>query len=63
MSAPALIRKQDMLRAAEVAQATGCRIDIKVGDTVVSISPADQVEAPRASSTKSEGIDYSRPVL
>lgn len=63
MSAPALIRKQDMMRAAEVAQATGCRIDIKVGDTVVSISPADQTETPRASSPKNEGIDYSRPDL
>jgi len=63
MSAPALIRKQDMLRAAEVAQATGCRIDIKVGDTVVSINPTDQAEAPRPASAKSEGIDYSRPDL
>lgn len=63
MSAPALIRKQDMLRAAEVAQATGCRIDIKVGDTVVSINPADQAEAPRPAPAKSEGIDYSRPDL
>lgn len=56
MSAPALIRKQDMLRAAEVAKTTGCRMEIKIGDAVVTFIPEDK-------SSKDDGIDYSRPVL
>jgi hypothetical protein len=56
MSAPALIRKQDMQRAAEVAKTTGCRIEIKIGDAVFTVIP----EAPAA---KEVGIDYSRPSL
>jgi hypothetical protein len=56
MSAPALIRKQDMQRAAEVAKTTGCRVEIRIGDAVVTITPD---HAP----TKEAAIDYSRPVL
>lgn len=56
MSAPALIRKQDMQRAAEVAKSTGCRIEIKVGDAVFTVIP----DAPAG---KEPGIDYSRPSL
>jgi len=63
MSTPALIRKQDMLRAAEVAKSTGCRVDIKVGDAVVSITPFTEACAPASAPAKGDGIDYSRPVL
>lgn len=56
MTAPALLRKQDLTRAAEVAKSTGCRLEIKVGDAVITIIP----DAPPA---KEAGIDYSRPVL
>lgn len=56
MSSPALIRKQDMQRAAEVAKSTGCRIEIKVGDAVVTV-------IPDAATIKEPGIDYSRPSL
>ncbi|CAK7257733.1 MULTISPECIES: hypothetical protein [unclassified Shinella] len=63
MSAPALIRKQDMMRAAEVANETSCRIDIKIGDAVVSIIPHAGTTAPDIAPKKSDGIDYSRPVL
>jgi hypothetical protein len=56
MSAPALIRKQDMLRAAEVAQATGCRVEIRIGDAVVTVFPEQK-------QSKDAGIDYSRPSL
>jgi hypothetical protein len=56
MSAPALLRKQDMLRAAEVANSTGCRMEIKIGDAIVTIIPAGK-------NTKDDGIDYTRPVL
>ena len=59
MSAPALIRKQDMQRAAEVAQATGCRVEIRIGDAVVVLIP-EHISAPAG---KEPGIDYSRPVL
>lgn len=60
MSAPALLRKQDMKRAAEVANETGCRIEIKVGDSVITVIPEDKQAPP---SRKRGGIDYSRPVL
>jgi hypothetical protein len=56
MSAPALIRKQDMQRAAEVAKTTGCRVEIKIGDTVVTIFPD-------VHGVKEIGVDYSRPSL
>ncbi|MCK8779050.1 hypothetical protein M0654_03530 [Rhizobium sp. NTR19] len=56
MSAPALIRKQDMQRAAEVAQETGCTVEIKIGEAVVTIRP-------RSEQIKETGIDYSRPSL
>jgi hypothetical protein len=56
MSAPALLRKQDMLRAAEVAKTTGCRVEIKVGDAVITLFPEEKA-------TKEAGVDYSRPSL
>lgn len=56
MSAPALIRKQDMQRAAEVAKSTGCRVEIRIGEAVVTVIP----DAP---ALKEAGIDYSRPSL
>lgn len=56
MSAPALLRKQDMLRAAEVAKTTGCRVEIKIGDAVITIVPDEKA-------AKDSGIDYSRPSL
>jgi hypothetical protein len=49
-----------MKRAAEVANETGCRIEIKVGDSVITVIPEDKTPAP---SRKRDGIDYSRPVL
>ncbi|MDP9564350.1 MULTISPECIES: hypothetical protein [Agrobacterium] len=56
MTQPAILRKQDMMRAAEVANNSGCRIEIKVGDTVITVIPSSENE-------KVKGIDYSRPVL
>lgn len=56
MTAPALVRKQDMMRAAEVANNSGCKIEIKVGDAVITVIPNSEQE-------KVKGIDYSRPVL
>lgn len=63
MSAPALIRKQDMMRAAEVAKSTGCRVEIKLGDTTVTLYPEAEAPSTRAAPEKDGGIDYSRPVL
>lgn len=63
MSAPALIRKQDMLRAAEVAKTTGCRVEIKLGDAVVTLYPDAGTTLTPAAPAKADGIDYSRPVL
>lgn len=56
MTARATIRKADMIRAAEVAKQTGCKIEIKVGETTVTIYPEE-------SKQPGKGIDYSRPVL
>lgn len=56
MTVPARIRKPDMLRAAEVAKETGCRVEIRIGEAVFTAYPDTQ--APRGS-----GIDYSRPEL
>ncbi|MNL78504.1 hypothetical protein D3C87_2049080 [compost metagenome] len=56
MTAPALIRKPDMIRAAEVAKSTGCRVEIRVGDTVVTLFPEEKTD-------KDPRIDYSRPEL
>jgi hypothetical protein len=63
MSAPALIRKQDMQRAAEVAKSTGCRVEIKIGDAVVTVYPDAGPGSAPASPSKVDGIDYSRPSL
>ncbi|WP_167693491.1 hypothetical protein [Sinorhizobium meliloti] len=56
MSAPALVRKQDMQRAAEVAKATGCRVEIRIGEAVITVIPDEKA-------TKESGVDYSRPSL
>lgn len=56
MTAAALVRKTDMRRAAEVANETGCRIEIKVGDSVITVIPEGKAD-------KETGVDYSRPVL
>lgn len=60
MTAPALVRKTDMRRAAEVANETGCRIEIKVGDSVITVFPEEKVATQ---GRKNNGIDYSRPVF
>ena len=56
MTTPALIRKPDMIRAAEVAKQTGCRVEIKIGDAVITVIPDDNKR-------QSDGIDYGKPVL
>lgn len=59
MTVPALVKKQDMLRAAEVAKSTGCRVEIKIGDAVVTLYP-DSGSAPAApTARRMDGIDYS----
>ena len=47
------------MRAAEVANATGCSVEIKVGSAVYTIVPAKG----GASTSRENGIDYSRPRL
>lgn len=60
MTAPALVKRSDMMRAAQVANETGCRIEIKVGDSVITVIP----DVPKTAGAKGrDGIDYSRPVL
>ena len=45
MTARASLRKADLRRACEVAQDTGCAIEIANGDTVWRIVPAGMAEA------------------
>lgn len=59
MTASALVRKTDMRRAAEIANETGCRIEIKVGDSVITVFPEEKI----ATQGRKNGIDYSRPVF
>ncbi|TCR95955.1 hypothetical protein [Rhizobium sp. BK418] len=56
MTTPALIRKADMIRAAQVAKQTGCRLEIKIGDTTITVIPEESKQLQN-------GIDYGRPVL
>lgn len=56
MTAPAILRKPDMMRAAKVANATGCRVEIKTGDIVITVIPEDK-------RPKNDGIDYGTPDL
>jgi hypothetical protein len=56
MTRAAAVRKTDMLRAAEVARKTGCRVEIKSGDFVITVIPEDNIR-------KDPGIDYSPPEL
>lgn len=56
MTTPALVRSADLRRAADVAQKTGCRVEIKKGDTVITVIPDGKDE-------KQNGIDYGRPDL
>lgn len=60
MTAPALIRKPDMLRAAQIANETGCRLEIKVGDAVITVIPASPVDGAMK---RGAGIEYRRPQL
>jgi hypothetical protein len=56
MTAAAIIRKPDLIRAAEAAKKTGCRMEIKVGDMVITVFPDDNRQ-------KDGGVDYGKPVL
>ena len=58
MTAPAIIRKTDLLRAAKVSNSTGCKIEIKSGDTIIVVHPEEKPDA-----IIRNGLDYSRPIL
>lgn len=63
MTAPALIRKPDMLRAAQIANETGCRLEIKVGDAVITVIPAIPASPVDAPTERGAGVEYRRPQL
>lgn len=56
MTRPATIRKGDLLRYADVANRKGCKVVVKIGETVITVIPDDR-------KTEDDGIDYNRPVL
>jgi hypothetical protein len=60
MTASAIVRKTDLIRAARVSNQTGCKIEIKSGGVVITVYPEDKA-APQDPCTG--GIDYSRPIL
>lgn len=43
MTAPAAIKKPDLKKAAQVANETGCSIEIKLGATVYTIHPGKPI--------------------
>ncbi|WP_139790432.1 hypothetical protein [Rhizobium rhizosphaerae] len=63
MSTPALIRKQDLLRAAQVVMDTGCVIEIKRGDMVFKISLDDEEKVLANAGKIVTGLDCRRPQL
>ncbi|MGV1867169.1 MULTISPECIES: hypothetical protein [unclassified Rhizobium] len=56
MTTQATIRKPDLIRAAQAAKQTGCRIEIKIGDTTITVYPDEDRQ-------KENGIDYGKPVM
>lgn len=54
MTGPALLKKADLNRMAEVATRKGVRFEVKIGDAVITVIPEDNRQ-------KDAGIDYSRP--
>lgn len=56
MTKAATIRKSDLKRYAEVVTETGCKVIIRLGDTVVTVEPDRK-------NTEEIGIDYSKPIL
>ena len=62
MTARSLISKPDLIRAAEAAKLTGCRIDIKISDTLISIFP-DAGNRDGEETHRIDGIDYGKPVM
>lgn len=64
MTIPAVMRKADMMRAAEVAKQTGCRMEIRIsksGETVITIIP--QEREPDTAAEEYPHLDHSRPEL
>lgn len=56
MTASALVKQSDIKRIANVAKQTGQRIEIKVGEAVITVFP-------ESNKGQDSGIDYGRPVL
>ncbi len=56
MTKPAIIRKSDLKRYAEVATEKQCKIVIKNGDTTITVEPDYRTQ-------EATGIDYSHPIL
>lgn len=48
MTAPALIAQSDLTRAAKVAKAQGCIIEIRAGNTIYRIMPTAAAGKPDA---------------
>jgi len=60
MTAPAIVKKTDLMRAAKVSNETGCKIEIKSGGVVITVYPEDKTAQEGMAKN---GIDFSRPVL
>jgi hypothetical protein len=63
MTTPGIIRKADLIRAAEAAKRTGCRIEIKIGDTLITIFPDEEKRRDSAIDRGDSGISYGKPVM
>ncbi len=62
MTKRAVITQRELMRLAEVARATGCRVEVKYGEVTIAIFPnAGSEVQPKTGYV--DGLDYSRPVF
>lgn len=62
MTKKAIITQRELMRLAEVARATGCRMEVKYGEVTIAIFP-DARPTAEPKTGYADGLDYSRPVL
>lgn len=60
MSRPVSIRKTDLIRAAQVSNETGCKIEIKTMGMTYIVHPEKDEPAPDTSRVR---VDFTPPVL
>ncbi|MGT2444450.1 hypothetical protein ACU4I5_18500 [Ensifer adhaerens] len=62
MTKKAMITQRELMRLADVARVTGCRIEVRYGEVTIAIFP-DSGSAVQPKTGVVNGIDHSRPEL